>query len=71
MIPKHPHCLPMTLGNMRGPIRQHFESEKQRQCDRCFMTLQSRGQSEQKYDRDFLLSPDKRNQLVLLWEIEQ
>jgi hypothetical protein len=24
-----------------------------------------------KYDRDFLLGPDKRNQLVELWEVEK
>ncbi len=27
--------------------------------------------SDRKYDRDFLLSPEKRNQLVELWEIEK
>ena len=27
--------------------------------------------SEPKYDRDFLLSPDKRNELVELWEVEK
>jgi len=27
--------------------------------------------SEPKYDRDFLLSSDKRNQLVELWEVEK
>src|SRR6516164_6859452 len=27
--------------------------------------------SEPKYDRDFLLSPNKRNQLVQLWEVEK
>jgi hypothetical protein len=27
--------------------------------------------SDQKYDRDFLLSPEKRNQLVELWEAEK
>ena len=32
------------------------------------MTAQA---ANQKYDRDFLLSPGKRNQLVDLWEAEQ
>jgi hypothetical protein len=32
------------------------------------MTLPS---SEPKYDRDFLLSPDKRDQLIELWELEK
>jgi hypothetical protein len=35
------------------------------------MTSQSQTQSGRKYDRDFLLSLDKRNQLVELWEVEQ
>ena len=26
---------------------------------------------ERKYDRDFLLSPDKRDQLIDLWEVEK
>jgi hypothetical protein len=28
-------------------------------------------QADQKYDRDFLLSPEKRNQLIELWEVER
>jgi hypothetical protein len=32
------------------------------------MAIQSTAQPEGKYDRDFLLSPDKRNQLIELWE---
>jgi hypothetical protein len=28
-------------------------------------------QNPTKYDRDFLLGPDKRNQLVELWEVEK
>jgi hypothetical protein len=27
--------------------------------------------SDRKYDRDFLLSPEKRNQLIELWEVEK
>ena len=27
--------------------------------------------ANQKYDRDFLLSPEKRNQIVELWEVEK
>jgi hypothetical protein len=27
--------------------------------------------ADQKYDRDFLLSPEKRNQLIELWEVEK
>ena len=27
--------------------------------------------ANRKYDRDFLLSPEKRNQLVELWEVEK
>jgi hypothetical protein len=27
--------------------------------------------SARKYDRDFLLSPEKRNQLIELWEVEK
>jgi len=36
---------------------------------KCFM--QSPTYTERKYDRDFLLSPEKRNQLVELWEVEK
>jgi hypothetical protein len=35
------------------------------------MTSQGSEHSDQKYDRDFLLSPNKRNQLVELWEVEK
>ena len=35
------------------------------------MTSQSPANSDRKYDRDFLLSPDKRNQVVELWEAEK
>jgi hypothetical protein len=35
------------------------------------MGSQSSERSEPKYDRDFLLSPDKRNQLIELWEVEK
>jgi hypothetical protein len=27
--------------------------------------------ANQKYDRDFLLSPEKRNQIVEFWEVEK
>ena len=27
--------------------------------------------ANRKYDRDFLLSPEKRNELVELWEVEK
>jgi len=35
------------------------------------MVTQSSTHSEQKYNRDFLLSPEKRNQLIELWEVEK
>jgi hypothetical protein len=35
------------------------------------MVTQSPTHSEQKYNRDFLLSPEKRNQLIELWEVEK
>src|SRR5258708_7491989 len=35
------------------------------------MVTQSPTHSEQKYSRDFLLSPEKRNQLIELWEVEK
>jgi hypothetical protein len=34
------------------------------------MAIQSFGHSDRKYDRDFLLSAHKRNQLIELWEVE-
>ena len=33
--------------------------------------MQGSEHSSRKYDRDFLLSPDKRNQLIELWEVEK
>jgi hypothetical protein len=35
------------------------------------MAIQSFGHSDRKYDRDFLLSAHKRNQLIELWEVEK
>ena len=35
------------------------------------MTMQSPTHADQKYDRDFLLSTEKRNQLMELWEVEK
>lgn len=35
------------------------------------MVTQSSTHSEQKYNRDFLLSSEKRNQLIELWEVEK
>src|SRR5437667_4064741 len=35
------------------------------------MTSQGSAHSDRKYDRDFLLSPDKRNQVIELWEVEK
>src|SRR3954453_23878939 len=35
------------------------------------MTETSGPEAERVYDRSFLLSPDKRNQLMELWEVEQ
>ena len=35
------------------------------------MTKQRPMHSERKYDRDFLLSAEKRNQLMELWEVEK
>jgi len=35
------------------------------------MTSQGSDRSEPKYDRDFLLSPAKRNELIELWEVEK
>jgi len=35
------------------------------------MTSQGSDRAEPKYDRDFLLSPAKRNELIELWEVEK
>ena len=35
------------------------------------METHSSPHSDRKYDRDFLLSPEKRNQLMELWEVEK
>lgn len=35
------------------------------------MEIYSSPPSDRKYDRDFLLSPDKRNQMIELWEVEK
>ena len=35
------------------------------------MANQSSAHSDRRYDRDFLLSPEKRNELVELWEVER
>jgi hypothetical protein len=35
------------------------------------MAATGRFPTDRKYDRDFLLSPDKRNQMVELWEVEK
>jgi hypothetical protein len=35
------------------------------------MTSQGSELSDQKHDRNFLLSPEKRNELVELWEVEK
>jgi hypothetical protein len=35
------------------------------------MTASNGFPTDRKYDRDFLLSPDKRNQVVELWEVEK
>ena len=35
------------------------------------MTMQRPTHADQKYDRDFLLSTEKRNQLMELWEVEK
>jgi hypothetical protein len=35
------------------------------------MATQGSAHPDRKYDRDFLLSPEKRNQLVELWEVEK
>jgi hypothetical protein len=35
------------------------------------MVTHSSAHSDRKYDRDFLLSPEKRNQLIELWEVEK
>jgi hypothetical protein len=35
------------------------------------MATQNSGHSDRKYDRDFLLSAQKRNQLIELWEVEK
>ena len=34
-------------------------------------TMADVAHSARKYDRDFLLSPEKRNQLIELWEVEK
>jgi hypothetical protein len=35
------------------------------------MSSTGAGAAERKYDRDFLLSQEKRNQIVELWEVEK
>jgi hypothetical protein len=35
------------------------------------MVTKSSAERDRKYDRDFLLSPEKRNQVVELWEVEK
>jgi hypothetical protein len=35
------------------------------------MATYSSAHSDRKYDRDFLLSPEKRNQVIELWEVEK
>src|SRR5260370_40511536 len=35
------------------------------------MATQNSGHSDRKYDRDLLLSAQKRNQLIELWEVEK
>jgi hypothetical protein len=35
------------------------------------MATESSAHSDRKYDRDFLLGPEKRNQVVELWEVEK
>src|SRR5262245_51018826 len=40
-------------------------------CNCSDIAMQSSERSEPKYDRDFLLSPAKRNELLELWEVEK
>jgi hypothetical protein len=40
-------------------------------CNCSDIAMQSSERSEPKYDRDFLLSPGKRNELLELWEVEK
>src|SRR5215510_1360120 len=40
-------------------------------CNCSDIAMQSSERSEPKYDRDFLLSPTKRNELLELWEVEK
>jgi hypothetical protein len=40
-------------------------------CNCSDIAMQSSERSEPKYDRDFFLSPAKRDELLELWEVEK